>query len=151
MKKKLFILFTIILSFLISSFFIKNIFIANTPKINPFFASNISKKITLGYLSLKNKFGNRSINNIASNDKITPGTSNNFQATFDIGKSLSIPLNKISTGIYAGERDDIKVFKVKTDEVDWLEYTFVVDGKEIKINVPKGELAPSQETVEEIY
>ena len=37
------------------------------------------------------------------------------------------------------------------NEIEYLEYTFNVKGKEIKVKVPKNQSPPSQEVIEDIY
>ncbi|MEM4337155.1 MAG: hypothetical protein QXG86_04085 [Candidatus Woesearchaeota archaeon] len=61
------------------------------------------------------------------------------------------PMRKIAPGVYAGEYKGYQVSTIKINEIEFLEYTFDVNGRKIKIKVPKGETPPSQETVEKIF
>jgi hypothetical protein len=149
-------------AYIISYFSIKNIFLAESPRVNPFFvqnliadASNFWNKST-SFFAFKNTVpaNNNFSNNYptqawAASSPIIATNLNN--APKDVISALSAPLNKISQGVYAGEKNDYKVFEVKTGELEYLEYTFNVNGKEVKIKVPKGQDPPSQNVVNEIY
>ena len=124
-NKYLKIFFLLSVAYIISNFFIKNIFLANSPKLNPFFVQNMFAKKT-----------------------ITP---NNNTYSQNIEEALNVPLKKVSQGVYAGEKNNIKVFEIRTGELEYLEYTFKVNGKEVKIKVPKGQEAPSPEVMDVLY
>ncbi len=70
------------------------------------------------------------------------------KAPKEVLDALTVPLKKVSQGVYAGEKNNIKVYKIKMNEIDYLEYTFNIKGKEIKVKVPKGEQPPTQEEIE---
>ncbi|MFA6016816.1 MAG: hypothetical protein WC744_01885 [Patescibacteria group bacterium] len=155
---KIFLVFTV--AYLISSFSIENLFLAKSPKINPYFGQNMMAKATGLLNKTKNLVAFR-IN--LPNFSNTGGTINNNQPsaltnqesaltlTKKIDNALQTPLSKISQGVYAGERDGIRVYEIRTGEIDYLEYTFTVNGKEIKIKVPKDQSPPSQQTMEALY
>ncbi len=174
MKKYLKIFLLLGAAYIISYFSIKNIFLAESPRINPFFAQNMMAKVnnfwskTTNFIAFKSA-RNNGLNN-QSNKPSTINNSNNFnfqnQAKTptvipvvvqrnnlpqDVLDALQAPLTKVSQGVYAGEKNDIKVIEIRTDEIDYLEYTFTVNGKEIKIKVPKGIEPPSQGVVESLY
>lgn len=137
MKKRLIIIFILISAFFIANFSSKNIFIANTPKINKQFIAQ------LGQI-----FQNRSRQNkehLAVNPNPAPISAN---TTNTLSKAI---LKKISSGVYAGEYNKTKVFVYKENEIEWIEYTFNVNGKAIKIRVPKGQQPPSQKDVDFIF
>ena len=69
----------------------------------------------------------------------------------DVVEALNAPLKKVSQGVYAGEMNNIKVYEIRTGELEYLEYTFNVNGKEVKIKVPKGQEPPSQEVMDSLY
>lgn len=124
-NKYLKIFFLLSVAYIVSNFFIKNIFLADSPKLNPFFVQNMFAKKT-----------------------ITP---NNNTYSQNIEEALNAPLKKVSQGVYAGEKNNIKVFEIRTGELEYLEYTFNVNGKMVKIKVPKGQEAPSQEVMDVLY
>jgi hypothetical protein len=140
MLKKYFLISTIFLiSFLISNFLIKNLFLANSPRINPFFVNNMKVKIK-NYLSINfNDFNNYKNNKIVD-DKESFGL-----------KIATTPLKKISRGTYAGEIDGIHVTKIVMDELEYNQYIFNVDGRQIKVKIPKGEPTPNQKVLEALY
>lgn len=49
------------------------------------------------------------------------------------------------------KKNNIQVYEVRMNEIDYLEYKFNVNGKEVKIKVPKDQQPPSQETIEAIF
>jgi hypothetical protein len=57
---------------------------------------------------------------------------------------------KLASGIYAKTEGQKDYLKIKNEEVEWIEYTFVIKNQTIKIKVPKGELPPPQELIEKI-
>jgi hypothetical protein len=132
-KNKKFLFSTItalFISFLISDFSIKNLFLANSPKINPFFVRNINSKFEKNLAFLNNFKKNISMN-------------------FDREKNITF--KQISQGVKAAETSEGTIVKIDSSKIDWLEYTFNINGKEIKIKVPKDQQPPSQEVVEALY
>lgn len=127
MKKYLKILFLLGIAYLVSYFSIKNIFLAESPIINPLFVQNMM----VGNIS-------QSINQASV-------------TTQNIKDALNAPLKKVRQGVYAGEKNKIKVYEIRMDELEYLEYTFNVNGKEIRIKVPKGQEPPSQDVMNSLY
>lgn len=159
-------------SFLISEFTINNVFVAQSPKLNPFFVSNTIAKINnfwsktgnfivsinfLPKFKLQNTNNKQTAFNPINNVNNADNQLNQSQLTsFSLDKAkiekiLKAPLNQVSQGVYAGEVDGTQVYEVRTNEIDYLEYTFNVKGKEIKIKVPKDQRPPSQEEMEVLY
>jgi hypothetical protein len=62
-----------------------------------------------------------------------------------------VPLQPIGTGVYAHEKEHTKEVIFKDNEINWIEYTYIVNGQEIKIRVPEGQPAPPQKVVERNY
>lgn len=150
-------------AFVVSDFGIKNIFLAKSPKLNPFFTQNMLAKINNFRIKTTNFFAFKKVlpnNNLTQ----TQAPSNNLTQTQvaqspkvafkledapkDLINALSAPVKKVSQGVYAGEKNDTKVYEVRSDEIEYLEQAFSVNGKEIKIKVPKGQEPPSQEFLE---
>lgn len=150
------IVVVLIIAYLISDTSVKNVFLGQSPKIDPLLVSKLAVKV--------NNFWSRSTNFIAS-IKLFPGSTtpptksptagqqeNNFAFTGNqIEEILQAPLKKVSSGVYAGEKNNVQVYEVRSNEIDYLEYTFTVNGKEIKIKVPKDQQPPSQDVVEALY
>lgn len=161
LNKNIKIFLILIASFIISSFSINNIFLAKSPKINPFFAQNLIAKVksfqstTANFFAFKNIFPkNKNFSNNNSAQKSTssqPVAFNLNNAPEEVIKALDTPLKKVSQGVYAGEKNNIQVYEVRMNEIDYLEYKFNVNGKEVKIKVPKDQQPPSQETIEAIF
>ncbi len=169
LKKYLKLLLILTISFIISDFSIKNLFLAQSPKFNPFFVSNTIAKVNNFWLKTKNfiasinffpRINFQNTSNI-TNNQITNNQLNNQQNNFQpnnfafsesqINDILKAPLKKVSQGVYAGEKNGYKIYEIRTGEIEYIEYTFNVNGKEVKIKVPKGEEPPSQEVVEALY
>lgn len=149
-------------AFMVSDFSIKNVFLANSPRINPNAGQNMMTKINSTWskatslVAFKNvnifKFGNNSDN---FSQPINNQASVTFQKTNslpqDIKDALSAPLQRVSQGVYAGERNNIQVYEIKSNEIEYLVYTFTINGKETKIKVPKDQEPPSQKQMETLY
>ena len=149
-NKYLKIFLLLIAVFIISDFSIKNVFIAQSPKLNPFFAQNMIAKV--------NNLWSKTINFIAFKNVPTQSPTPSSVVAFnpnnvpkDVVDALSAPLTKVSQGVYAGEKNGIKVYEIRIGELEYLEYTFTVNGKEIKIKIPKGQKPPSQKIVNALY
>lgn len=150
----------------LNPFFIKNIM----TKVNGFWAKT---GIFVAWLNPFSRESFQSVDNLSNqgssiietnfNDRIQPTLSSSkvtVNKTPTISKGVSkevhqilksVPLKKISQGVYAGERNNIKVYEIRMDEIEYFEYTFNVNEKEIKINVPKEQEPPSQDLVEKIF
>ncbi len=141
-------------AYFVSDFSSKSIFLAGTPKLNPFAANNMIVKArsfvsntgaivaSLNPLNFIKRNENSDLDNI-------PPTQVEFAQ--DIDNALQAPLNQVSKGVYAGEKDGYQVTEVKIGEFEYLEYTFNIRGKDVKIRVPKDQEPPSQETMEKLY
>lgn len=162
-------------SYLISNFSINNLFIANSPKINTNAGSEMMAKVnnywlkttsmlaykfvlpsfTTGNNNINNNLSGSTNNNLAKNNYSNSFNNNRFQPKStipsDIQEALTTTLSKVSSGVYAGEKNNIKVYEVRTNEIEYLEYTFNVKGKEIKIKVPKDQTKPTQAEMDAIF
>ncbi len=143
-------------AFAISNFSIKNVFIAESPKLNPFFTQNMMAKVNSLRLKTTNFIASINFNQKKSSTDQVNNFNNSKPTSFtltqqQITDALKAPLKKVSQGVYAGETDNIQVYEIRSNEIDYLEYTFNVNGKEIKIKVPKDQQPPSQETVDALY
>ena len=58
---------------------------------------------------------------------------------------------KIYQGVYAVTTNQYSGIEVRESEVEWIPYTYVVNGKEIKLRVPKGMQPPSQKEMDLVY
>jgi hypothetical protein len=111
----------------------EEVFIAGTPQIRP----NLDKHLAYRWSELTR--GN--VQFIAEMfDNRTPEQ-----------KLENVPLHELTKGVYAKGEKNYSYTVIKKGEVEWIEYTFNVNGKEVKIKVPKGEQPPAQEMVENIY
>ncbi len=58
---------------------------------------------------------------------------------------------KIYQGVYAITSNQYSGIEVRESEVEWIPYTYVVNGNEIKLRVPKGMSPPSQKEMDLVY
>jgi len=135
MKIKIFLV--LLFSFLFSSFLIKNVFIANSPKIRPYLGNYFAFKIK----DLFKNFSNLAFYGLSSR-----------QATnTTIEKLKNKPPIPIGKGVYARIDNKDALIEINLEGVDFIEYTFTINGKEVKIKVPKGEPTPNQKVLEALY
>ena len=124
------ILITFIFGFFLSSFLIQKIFLAGTPRIRPNAFSNLALEIKNNTHSLIALFIKQ-------------------PSTEEILKD--VPLKTISKGVYGKTKENYSYTLIKIHEIEWKEYTFNINGKEIKIKFPKDQQPPSQELMEALY
>lgn len=149
-------MFLLGVAYLVTGFSIDNVFLAQTPKLNPFFVQKTLAQIqsawsrTKSTIAFNNPFRQRSTTGgeeIPSMD----GSQQTITIQQQVAEALTTPLTQLSQGVYAGEENDIKVFEVRIGEMEYLEYTFNIKGKEVKIKVPKGQQPPPESVLETIY
>jgi hypothetical protein len=139
MKTKIFygkIVLVLVFSFLISKLLLNEIFIIQTPKIRP----------NLGYYLIAKvsnvlKVGTKTLISFFIKEK-TPETDDMLK---------DVPLRPIVKGVYGKSRGNYSYTLIKTNEIEWVEYTFNIHGKTMKLKVPKGQNPPSQKMLEQIY
>jgi hypothetical protein len=124
------ILITFIFGFFLSSFLIQKIFLAATPRIRPNAFSNLALEIKNNTHSLIALFIKQ-----PSPEEVLK----------------DVPLKTISKGVYGKTRGNYSYTLIKIHEIEWKEYTFNINGKEIKIKFPKDQQPPSQELMEALY
>lgn len=173
-NKKYFKLIIVLgVAFILSNFLSKNLFLANSPKINPFAYSNMIVKAKNIWSKTNNFFASIKINNIS----FQSANKNNFSLNRQPNSSgwglspvnefntekiinslpnnvvnlLSLPLTKISQGIYAGEKDNVQITEFRTGEIEFIEYLFNVNGKVIKIKIPKDQQVPTQKEIDQVF
>jgi len=145
-KKYGFIILVLSISLLLSEFSIKNIFLASSPKLNPLFAHNTINKIKNVGSSVSGRLASIQINLSLFNSRETK-IKNSEEIKTKIAEIITRPTNKLTKGVYADENNIVVV----ANEVDYMEYLFIIKGKEVKIKVPKGMTKPTQEDVEGYY
>ena len=141
MKIKIFLV--LLFSFLFSSFLIKNVFIANSPKVRPYLNDYFAFKIK----DLFKNFSNLAFYGLSSRH----ATNTIIEKTPTIEGVKNKPLIPIGKGVYARTDNKNALIEINLEGVDFIEYTFTINGKEIKIKVPKGESTPNQKVLEALY
>ena len=143
MKKYIKIFLALVIAFTAIYGLSKSVFLANSPRINPQF-------LTQSSLFLKNLTAKKS-GIIYNSSKSKPFVQAKDQLSTSVKEALDASLKETSKGVYAGEKNNIKIYKFKQSEIEWIEYTFTVNGKQVKIKVPKDQEKPTQEDAEQIY
>jgi len=119
------------MAFLGSQLLTKEVFIANSPTIRPNLGPYMATR-------LQNVFSN---------------TSQSLALLFyksPAEELKNLPLIPVAKGVYAKSNDKASYTEYRVNEVEWIEYTFTVKGKEIKISVPKGQDPPPQNILEDL-
>lgn len=138
-KKYFKLILIIFFSYFLSYFFGNKIFVGNTPKIK----ENLIAELNL---EIKNFF-------IKQSDKILSffSTKKNDNSSVKIEEFLKdVPFKEISKGVYSKSKDNYSILEIKINEIEFVEYSFNVEGKEIKIKIPKDTPPPSEEFVRPI-
>ena len=135
MKIKIFLV--LLFSFLFSSFLIKNVFIANSPKIRPYLGDYFAFKIKDLFKNFPNLAFYRS--------------SSNYDRNNTIEKLKKKPLIPIGKGVYARTDNKNALIEINLEGVEFVEYTFNINGNQVKVKVPKGEMIPNQKVLEALY
>ncbi|HLL60887.1 MAG TPA: hypothetical protein VK338_04175 [Candidatus Nitrosocosmicus sp.] len=128
------ILIALVFAYFIGSFVNNEIFIADSPTVRPNLRGHFIAKID-SFAEKRAPFLAKWIYNFKTSEE----------------KLANTPFTVLTKGVYAKSATNIAYIEYKKDEIDWLEYTFIVKGKEVKINVPKGQNPPSQEIVENFH
>ncbi|NTU74303.1 hypothetical protein HGB07_09285 [Candidatus Roizmanbacteria bacterium] len=119
----------IILSFAITKFGVSDLFVNNTPVIRP----NLDKYIVYRIKSLPQTV--KTYVALLTQPKIKD-------------KLKDIPFSKLAVGVYAKEDGKASFVEYRAQEMDWIVISYLINGKTIKIKVPKGQKPPPLEIVE---
>jgi hypothetical protein len=122
------------------------VFIANSPKIRP----GLDRAVALRINTLADE-GKDLIARITSFGQKSNYEQQTQQYNAQREKLQSIPFTPVGKGVYAKSDNETTVVELRLGELDWLEYTYMINGKEVKIRVPKDVEPPKQELLEKIY
>jgi len=127
-KRRLLILISLILSYLISSALNGTVFLANTPRIRP----NLDEYLIAKAATLVQNTGliiNEEENALAYNP--------NEQVNLLYRRLAGARFKRLGPGVYYAKNENITVVEYNVDELDWIEYTYEIEGKTYKFRVPK--------------
>jgi hypothetical protein len=63
-----------------------------------------------------------------------------------------VAFKQLSKGVYAKDEGNThSLVEIRLNEIEFIEHTFTVNGKQIVINVPKDQELPSQQVLEKMY
>ncbi|MFA5136995.1 MAG: hypothetical protein WC489_06440 [Patescibacteria group bacterium] len=144
LPRKLRLILSFLLAFTLSGFLYSELYISGTSKLKMPVDKYLGLKIEWiiytaqgGKIDMKDK-------------KETPLVYG--QETIENIKNAALqPLKQIAPGTYAQTSGNVTQITYRENEVEWVEYTYQLGGKEIKIRVPKGQEKPTQDEVEEMY
>ncbi|NTU47258.1 hypothetical protein HGA88_06535 [Candidatus Roizmanbacteria bacterium] len=119
----------LVFAFLISSMLLDGFFLNNSPILRKNAPQYLVKRILLIPDQAKNY--------------IARLTSPNYDKLLKDVSSTTV-----AKGVYAKQTEKATYIEYHLNQVDWIEYTFIVNGKTIKIKSPKGSIPPTQHTAE---
>jgi len=133
-KRVIKIVFALVLTLVAVQFLNKNVFVANSPQIKPDVGTTLFAMVgdtvdttTATFARLFNGFSSQTVQQ----------------------KLANIPLQKISTGVYAKESGNNSYVEFRGNEISWKEYTVIVNGKPMVVKVPDGTDPPSSQDLAE--
>lgn len=135
--KLILVILSLGLAFFASGFFARELFLGYSPHINPKFLSGIKNKVENGLAMFKKQDNAPEDTQIEQPVALQPSSAPIF--------------HEILRGVEAAETPEGTIVNINPEEIEWIEYVFIVNGEEVKIKVPKGETPPNQEEVESIY
>jgi len=149
-------LLIILISYLTSILLIQNVFLANSPEIRPnlgvYLASKVKNTFNRlgGNLASLIKFPkNLSLNSITNRGSSTGSTTSSNNTVVE--KLKNQPSNVLTKGVYAKTEGGNTLIEIDTSQIDFVEYTFNVNGKEIKVKMPKDQPTPPAQVLEKLY
>lgn len=131
-----------LVSFFLASFLNEEVFVNNSPKVRNNLPEHLAGRGQefIASLPFIGTGGSKTSSQIAK------------QAEETVNGSLKdIPFSQVAKGVSAKENDELKYTIIKDNEVEWIEYTFMVKGKEVKIKVRAGAEPPPKERIEQLY
>ncbi len=126
----------LLLSFIAVTLFSKEIFLADSPKMRsnlfPYLVSRFRDRV----------YSSRSTIAHALN------TLNPYSAENQLKK---VPYSLVSKGVYAKSKENVSYTLFKINEVEWIRYSYIIKGKTVTIEIPKGQVPMTQQEMEQIY
>jgi len=126
-KRRLLILVSLVLSYIISACLNDTVFLANTPKIRPNLDQYlIAKAASVVY---NTELTNQDDKALAYNP--------NEQINKLYRQLAGAPFKRLGPGVYYAKNNNITVVEYNVEELDWIEYSYKIDGKMYKCRIPK--------------
>jgi hypothetical protein len=139
-RKRVKILLAIIVAFLVTNTLSGSIFEDNTFQINKNFITQISSNIENSKENVSIFFAK-----VFKKQSKIPVSDERLQ------KLYALTATKLAPGVYARKDSTYEVVDFVDSEIRWIQYTFVVNGKDIVINIPEGQSPPPQEVIDRMY
>jgi len=135
----------IAVAFGISIILNREVFLANTPRI----------KQNLGKYFLAQSSDLINILNIKNLVKKEIGFETQTKIAIQMQKGKEelnkLPMQSIAKGVSARSNDTHVEVVFDSNKIEWVEYTYIINGKKIKIRIPKGVDLPSEQEVELLH
>lgn len=132
------------LSFLFSRLLVKDVFLANTPKIRPHLDKYLAEKLRNTAEDIRTNFVALLPNFLKSKQE------QDKQNAIALAEFLKKNLQPVASGVKANTVGSSSLIEYKINEVEWQEYTFNINGREVKIKAPKGSNPPPKELFENL-
>lgn len=136
-KKYVPLILAILVSFLISSFMISEVFIAQSPRINPYFVSNIKEKAITAVMGKVGTF----VAFLQNKPYRPSGETIEEEASRKgaVAKILEKGLKPVAKGIHAASSENNSYTEYTLNDVEWVVIEFTdSDGNVHKFEIPKG-------------
>lgn len=141
-KKYISLLMIMGVSLFISNVFVKSVFVGESPRMLPHPEQRLMQGLQNNAAYIARIF------NPSLKQKSNSASSESLTAL--IKKMENVPVQQIAKGTYAKTSEGVTIQIIKLDEITYKEYTYQVNGKEIKIRVPEGQEVPTQDMVEKL-
>jgi hypothetical protein len=132
LKRRLLLILSLVLSYVLAATLNGTVFLANTPKVRP----NLDQYLIAQAASVVYN------TNFINQDEPVLAYNPNEQVNKLYRRLGGVPFRRLGQGVYYAKNNNITVVEYDVDELDWIEYTYEIDGKMYKFRVPK-EMPPT--------
>ncbi len=113
------------IGYFIASILTKNVFIVNSPRLRQNLGQYLLAQLT-GVINNSGSF----LANVVGGRKTPEQALGN------------VPLQQVAKGVYAKNGNGYSYTIIKENEVEWVVYKTILNGKQITIKIPKGQMPP---------
>lgn len=147
MKTRIKLILAIAVALILTTGGSPHVFIANTPTVRPHLDRYIASR-------LKNVWrgGNDFVARLFRKSDTSTVAAFKEELKKKEEKLANTAFTQLSSGVYAKDEGEVhSLVEIRLDEMEFIEHTFVVDGKEIKIRIPKDQSPPPQSVMENMF
>lgn len=147
MNNKIKILLIMMIAFFIIATLSPHVFLSNTPTIRPGLGTYIALKLQSAWTN-----STSFIAKIFNRQPTYTAAQYQEELTKTKERLAGVPFKQLSKGVYAKDEGNThSLVEIRLDEMEFIEHTFIVNGKKIVIRVPKDQQVPPQSAVEKLY